>query len=244
MMISAGVELGLDFVVLDPAPDACAGRCASLITADWASAPEQSELLACDRITCDFENVPATVLEALSDTVTVLPDPRAFEAGQDRLVEKSLFRSLDIPVPDFAPVSSRPELLAGIEQVGLPAVLKTRRLGYDGKGQAVLRSHEDLEPAWQELGGQALILEAWVPHDHECAITAVRSAAGEIRFYPLSWTVHDQGILRLARAPAPVDPALVDIARDHVATLMRHLDYVGCLTLELFAGDFGLLANE
>jgi len=244
MMISAGVELGLDFVVLDPAPDACAGRCASLITADWASAPEQSELLACDRITCDFENVPATVLEALSDTVTVLPDPRAFEAGQDRLVEKSLFRSLDIPVPDFAPVSSRPELLAGIEQVGLPAVLKTRRLGYDGKGQAVLRSHEDLEPAWQELGGQALILEAWVPYDHECAITAVRSAAGEIRFYPLSWTVHDQGILRLARAPAPVDPALVDIARDHVATLMRHLDYVGCLTLELFAGDFGLLANE
>ncbi len=244
MMVAAGIELGLDFIVLDPASDACAGQLAPLIIGDWASASEQPELLACDRITCDFENVPAAVLESLAAAVTVRPGPMAFEAAQDRLVEKSLLRQLAIPVPDFAPVSSRPELLAAIERIGLPAVLKTRRLGYDGKGQAVLRSQEDLEPAWQALGEHELILEAWVPYRHECALTAVRCAGGEIRFYPLSWTVHDQGILRLARAPAPVDPALVDEARSHVRLLMDHLDYVGCLTLELFVGEFGLLANE
>ncbi len=244
MMVSAGLELGLEFVVLDPAPDACAGRCASLINKDWALAPEQPELQACDRITCDFENVPASVLEALSTTLTVRPGPRAFHAAQDRLVEKSLFRELGIPVPAFAAVSSRPELLAAIEKMGFPAVLKTRRLGYDGKGQAVLRHHEDLEPAWRKLGEHPLILEAWVPFDHEFAITGVRTAAGETRFYPASFTCHEQGILRLAMAPAGLDQAMVETAEAHIGCLMEHLDYVGCLTLELFAGEFGLLANE
>ncbi len=244
MMVSAGLELGLDFVVLDPSTDACAGRCATLVNADWAAASDQPELLSCDRITCDFENVPASVLERLSSSLSVRPGPRAFEAAQDRLVEKTLFRDLGIPVPDFVAVSSRPDLLGAVEQLGFPSVLKTRRLGYDGKGQAVLRSHEDLELAWQTLGDHPLILEAWVPFQHEFALTAVRSAGGETCFYPPSFTVHEQGILRLAWAPADMEPALVSAAKAHVGRLMEHLDYVGCLTLELFAGDFGLLANE
>jgi 5-(carboxyamino)imidazole ribonucleotide synthase len=244
MMAQAGSPLGLDFVFLDPAADACAAPLGRLLVADWADAPEQAELLACDRLTADFENVPAAVLESLATKAIVRPGPRAFEAGQDRLVEKTLFQSLQIPVPAFAPVSSRPELLDAIDRIGLPAVLKTRRLGYDGKGQFVLRSKEDLEPAWAALGEHELILEAWVPYRHECAVTAVRSASGELAHYPVSWTVHQGGILKLALAPAPVSEALVSEARSLVTRLMEHLDYVGCLTLELFATDDGLLANE
>lgn len=244
MMAAAGIELGMEFVVLDPAPDACAGRFAELVTAAWQDAPDAERLLACDRLTCDFENVPAEVLDALSARLPVCPGPAAFAAAQDRLVEKRLFRELGIPVPDFFAIDSRPDLLAALEQIGFPAVLKTRRMGYDGKGQAVLRSSEDLELAWQALAGQPLILEAWVPFQHECAITAVRSSGGEIRHYPLSWTVHQDGILRLALAPAPVDEALAAQAREYVDRLLERLDYVGCLTLELFAGPFGLMANE
>jgi 5-(carboxyamino)imidazole ribonucleotide synthase len=244
MMAAAGIPLGLDFVFLDPANDACAGRYGKLLVADWADAPDQADFKSCDRLTCDFENVPADILTSLARHTIVRPAAEAFAAAQDRLVEKSLFEQLDIPVPPFAPVSTRPELLAAVERIGLPAVLKTRRLGYDGKGQYVLRSMEDLEPAWAGLGGRDLILEGWVRYSHECAITAVRSATGEMVFYPLSWTVHDQGILKLSLAPAPVDQSVSDAAQSMVRRLMEHLDYVGCLTLELFVTDAGLLANE
>ncbi len=244
MMAAAGIPLGLDFVFLDPARDACAERYGKLLVADWAEALNQPELQTCQRLTCDFENVPADILASLARQSIVRPGPGAFASAQDRLVEKTLFEQLEIPVPSFATVSSRPELLAAIERIGLPAVLKTRRLGYDGKGQYVLRSMEDLEPAWAGLGGRDLILEGWVRYSHECAITAVRSAAGEMVFYPLSWTVHDQGILKLALAPAPVEQSVDDSARAMVRRLMDQLDYVGCLTLELFLTDEGLLANE
>ncbi len=244
MMAEAGMPMGLEFTVLDPSADACAGRYAELIEADWSDAPDQSALLDCACLTCDFENVPAHVLEALAASRPVRPGPAAFAAAQDRLLEKQLFQQLGIHVGPFAAVNSRPELLAAIEQIGLPAVLKTRRLGYDGKGQAVLRSIEDLEPAWSSLGGQDLILESWIDFHHECALTAVRSIDGEIRFYPPSWTVHDQGILKLALAPAPIDEALEAEARGMVDRLLTHLGYVGCLTLELFVTADGLLANE
>ncbi|MFU8831159.1 MAG: 5-(carboxyamino)imidazole ribonucleotide synthase [Wenzhouxiangella sp.] len=244
MMAAAGIPLGLDFVFLDPAEDACARRYGELLVANWEEAPDRADFKSCERVTCDFENVPADVLVRLASQTTVRPGPEAFASAQDRLVEKTLFEQLGIPVPPFATVSTRPQLLSAIERIGLPAVLKTRRLGYDGKGQAVLRTMEDLEPAWAGLGGRDLILEGWVRYSHECAITAVRSAAGELVFYPLSWTVHDQGILKLASAPAPVDESVSDSARTMVRRLMEQLDYVGCLTLELFVTDSGLLANE
>lgn len=244
MMAQAGLPLGLEFVFLDPSRHACAGRFGELVVADWSAAVDHPALAACDRITCDFENVPADILEALSRTGVVRPRARAFEAGQDRLSEKELLASIGIPLPPYAAVSARPDLLAAVEAIGLPAVLKTRRLGYDGKGQAVLRDVEDMEPAWRELGGGDLILEGFVEFDHECAITVVRSASGETRFYPLSWTVHDDGILKLARAPAPVPSDLEATARAHARALVEALDYVGCLTLELFVKGGQLLANE
>lgn len=244
MMAEAGGPLGLDFEFLDPAGDACAGALGRLHVGPWDDPAGLRALAACDRVTADFENVPAAVLAQLAMETTVRPPARAFAAGQDRLAEKRLLRELGIAIVPVAAVSSRPDLLAAIDEVGLPAVLKTRRLGYDGKGQAVLRTHEDLEPAWQRLGGQDLILEAWIDFDYECAQTAVRSASGEVRCYPLTRTVHADGILRLAAAPAGVSGALAGQARAAVTRLLESLDYVGCLTLELFVAGSDLIANE
>ena len=244
MLAEAGIPLGLEFTIVDPKPDACAGALGRLVTAEWVDDTTIEVLSGCDRVTCDFENVPAEVLDVLSGRTTVHPSARALAAGQDRLAEKRMFESLDIPVPPFAAVSSRPELLEALERIGYPAVLKTRRMGYDGKGQAVLRTPEDLEPAWQALGDHELILEGFVPFDFECAITVVRSADGDLRCYPLSRTVHHDGILRLAMAPAPRADDLQARAESLGRALADHLDYVGCLTLELFAVDGHLLANE
>ena len=244
MMAEAGGPLGLEFDFLDPAADACAGALGRLYAASWDDADGLAAMAACDRITADFENVPADVLAGLAGQADVRPPPAAFAAGQDRLEEKRLLQRLDIPVAPVAAVSSRPELLAAVEEIGLPAVLKTRRLGYDGKGQAVLHTREDLEPAWQRLGGQELILEGWIDFDFECAQTAVRSAAGEVRCYPLTRTWHRNGILRLAASVGQVNAALQEKAVEAVTRLLEELDYVGCLTLELFASGEGLIANE
>lgn len=244
MMAAAGRSMGMDFVVLDPAPGVCAADYAAHVQADWQAAADCPELLACDVITCDFENVPAAVLAQLAACKPVYPGPQAFAAGQDRLDEKNLLASLEIPLPGFAEVNARPDLLAAVERLGYPCVLKTRRLGYDGKGQAVLRSQEDLEPAWQALGGQALVLEAWVDFRHECALTAVRGRDGEIRHYPPSWTVHAQGILKLALSPAPIAEDSLANGRAMLERLLEHLDYVGVMTLEMFNTANGLLANE
>jgi 5-(carboxyamino)imidazole ribonucleotide synthase len=245
MMAQAGLPLGAEFVFLDPKADACAGQLGQLIAADWADEAALQKLAGCDRITCDFENVPAAVLERLAESGhPVRPAANAFAAAQDRLAEKRLFESLEIEVAPFAAVSGRTDLLEALDRIGYPALLKTRRLGYDGKGQYLLRSQEDLEPAWSELGDHELILEGWVDFDFECAITVVRNAAGEMRCYPLSRTVHSDGMLRLAAAPAHVDAGLRERAEACGRLLAEHLDYVGCLTLELFVADDRILGNE
>jgi len=244
MLAEAGGPLGLSFSFLDPADDACARDLGVLHVGPWDDEKGLAALARCQRVTADFENVPAQVLHDLAEQVTVRPPARAFAAAQDRWTEKQLLRDLGIAIAPVAEVSSRPDLLAAVDRIGLPAVLKTRRLGYDGKGQTVLRTREDLEPAWQALEGHALILEGWVDFDFECAQTAVRSASGEVRCYPLSRTVHKDGILRLATSSPGVPDALAESARRAVIDLMESLDYVGSLTLELFATGSELIANE
>ncbi|MDZ7789382.1 MAG: 5-(carboxyamino)imidazole ribonucleotide synthase [Xanthomonadales bacterium] len=245
MMAQAGLPLGAEFVFLDPKPDACAGQLGELVVADWTDEAALAQLSGCDRITCDFENVPAAVLEGLAQSGhPVRPAANAFSAAQDRLTEKRLFESLDIEVAPFAAVSGRTDLLDALDRIGYPALLKTRRMGYDGKGQYLIRSREDLEPAWAALGDYDLILEGWIDFDFECAITVARNAAGEMRCYPLSRTVHSDGMLRLAAAPAGVDDALRERAEACGKRLAEHLDYVGCLTLELFVAGDRILGNE
>ena len=244
MMALAGVPLGLEFRFLDPAADACAGVAGKVLQAGFDDA-EAARTWATDIdvATFDFENVPAATARALEETTPLYPASNALDACQDRLVEKQLLESLGIGVAGYHAVSSRTELVEGLERLGYPAVLKTRRLGYDGKGQVVLRDPEDRERAWQKLGDAELILEAFVPFDAECSLVGVRGADGDTRFWPLTQNVHDRGILALSR-PGSFEPALQADAEARMTRLMDHFDYRGVLTIEFFFCGGELLANE
>ncbi|TKS54506.1 5-(carboxyamino)imidazole ribonucleotide synthase [Luteimonas yindakuii] len=249
MLVLAGAPLGLRFLVLDPAADACAGQCAPLLVGGYDDEAALAEFANhIDVATFDFENVPADSARRLAGRVPVFPGPEALAMAQDRLVEKSLFRELGIPVPAFADVDSRDALDAAVAEVGLPCILKTRRLGYDGKGQFRIRDAGDLDRAWEALGGQAqrvgLIAEAFVPFDQEYSVVAVRGRDGEFRAWPLTANWHVDGVLSASLAPADVPAALTAQAQAHARALAERLDYVGVFALELFCRDGELLANE
>jgi 5-(carboxyamino)imidazole ribonucleotide synthase len=249
MLALSGAPLGLRFLVLDATPDACAGQFAPTLVADYRDEARLAEFAACvDVATFDFENVPAESAHWLAARVPVFPSPRALAVAQDRLAEKSLFRELGIGVPAFADIGSREDLRRALASQGAPAILKTRRLGYDGKGQFRLRSVDDMDAAWDALGAQAstvgLILEDFVPFEREISVLAVRGRDGELRTWPLTENWHDAGILSASLAPATVEPALARDAVDCARRVAEALDYVGVFALELFVADGGLLANE
>ena len=249
MMALSGAPLGLRFRVLDNVADACAGQFAPMIVGDYTDQAALGEFASqVDVATFDFENVPAASAQWLAERVPVFPSPRALAVAQDRLAEKTLFRELGIPVPEFAAVSDRAGLDAALAAVGTPCILKTRRLGYDGKGQFRIRSLADANAAWEALGAQAgkvgLIVEAFVPFERELSVVAVRGRDGEFRTWPLTWNWHVDGVLSASLAPARVEPALADTAIAHARRLAERLDYVGVFALELFCRDGVLLANE
>ena len=245
MLVQAGTPLGLRFLVVDSAADACAGQLAPLVQADWRDFDALAGFARdVDVATFDFENVPAATAELLTGRVAVFPSPAALAVSQDRLAEKTLFREMGLDTPAFATVDSLADLEAAVAAIGLPAVLKTRRLGYDGKGQAMLRGRQDIEPAWAALGGQALILEAFVPFTRELSVVAVRSRSGEFRTWPLTRNWHARGILSASLAPAPDTAPLEPLAIGHARALAERLDYVGTFALELFEHEGRLLGNE
>jgi len=245
MLALAGYPLGLRFVFVDPNRDSPAGELAPLVTADYASPEALEALEACDVVTYEFENVPVDAVRALERRVTVHPSVRALGVAQDRLHEKQCFRELGIPTAPFFDVSSLAELEEAVATTGFPAVLKTRRLGYDGKGQRVLKTSADVAPAFAELGAVPLLLEGFVAFERELSLLAVRSATGETAFYPLAENHHERGILRLSLSPAPnVDAELDASARRYGRALLDHLGYVGVLALELFEAHGELYANE
>ncbi|MGH8314851.1 MAG: 5-(carboxyamino)imidazole ribonucleotide synthase, partial [Steroidobacterales bacterium] len=165
------------------------------------------------------------------------------EVSQDRVHEKTLFRLLDVPTAEFAAVESRPDLDRALEHIGLPAVLKTRVLGYDGKGQAVLRAPADVDEAWAKLKGHPLILEDFVTFDRELSLLGVRGAKGAIAYYPLAENVHSGGILRYTRAPYR-NRAFARQAERHMRNVLGHFEYIGVLAMEFFAVRGRLIANE
>jgi 5-(carboxyamino)imidazole ribonucleotide synthase len=243
MLALAGYPLGFEFSFLDPAAEACAAPLGQRLRADYLDQAALAEFCAgIDLASFEFENVPQAAAEFVAARVPLLPSPRALTASQDRLGEKQLFESLGIPVPRFAAVNSRAELDTAARHTGLPAVLKTRRMGYDGKGQLVLRSAGDFDAAWQQLGAQPLILEAFVPFEREASCLAVRGRDGAMRFYPLVQNVHRSGILCTAR-PRANDP-LQALGEQYATRVLQHLDYVGVLAFEFFGAGGGLLANE
>ncbi len=243
MMALAAQSLGHTCTVLDHAADATAGTVAALIVGEFDDESALERLAAaCDAVTFDFENVPAASAEFLAERVRVLPPPMALRLAQDRLAEKRLFNELGIPTPAFAPVDDLVTLTAALDSVGLPAVLKTRRLGYDGKGQRVVRTPAEAESAAATLGA-CLIVESLVAFERELSVVAVRDQGGGVACYPLVENTHRDGILHTSIAPA--DPSAHSArAADFVTRLLDRLGYVGVIALELFDCSDGLLANE
>src|SRR5262245_2457229 len=245
MLLQAGQELGIACTTLDPAADSPAAQIGPSIVAPYDDAEALGLLAdASDVVTYEFENVPIDAIRKLTDRVPVLPPPASLETGQDRLAEKTLFTEVGLPVPVFGAVDDLGSLRRAVDTVGVPAVLKTRRLGYDGKGQAVIRSVELLEEAWRAVGEVPSICEAFVPFDREVSIVAVRSHDGEVRCWPLAENHHRDGILRISYAPAPEARALQAVAEGHVRAVLDRLDHVGVLAIELFVQGETLLGNE
>lgn len=250
MLALSGAPLGLRFLVLDSTPDACVAQFAPLLQADYRDQAALEEFASrVDVATFDFENVPAESAQWLATRIPVFPNPRALAIAQDRLAEKSLFRELGIPVAVFSDIASRAELDIAIANMEIPAILKTRRLGYDGKGQFRIKSANDVELAWQALGvqvngGVGLILEAFVPFQRELSVIVVRGRDGEFRAWPLTENWHQEGVLSASLAPACVDDALAEKAVSYARRIAEALDYVGVFALELFLKDGELFANE
>lgn len=246
MMALAGHPLGLRFVFWDNNPEAPAGHLGKLLVGHYNDpAILQRFAAAVDVITYEFENVPVDSAYFLAQRHPLYPPARALEVSQDRLSEKTLFRRLGIPVPEFAPIETRKDLTLALRRIGLPAVLKTRRFGYDGKGQMVLRKSGDASRAWEDMGGVPLILEDCVPFIRELSILAVRDRKGNHAFYPLVENLHRDGILRRSLAPAPnLTSKLQKLAERHAVRVLDELNYVGVLAIEFFELRGKLLANE
>ena len=263
MLALAGYPLGLHFRFLDPSPEAPVGRIATRITAQFTDRSALKKFAAgLELVTYEFENVPVEAARFLAKLVPVLPPPAALEAAQDRLTEKHLFQKLGIATTEFAAVADRDGLDVAVNKIGLPAILKTCRMGYDGKGQWILRRPEDIVAAKNELPAAntgvrnhsategedqsaPFLLERLVPFTRELSILAVRGRTGETAVYPLVENHHRGGILRLSLAPAQqLDRALQHAAEDAARRVCDALQYVGVLAIEFFEHQGRLLANE
>ena len=264
MLALAGYPLGLHFRFFDPSPEAPVGRIASRVTDEFSDETALDKFTnGLELVTYEFENVPVAAVRFLAERVPVFPPPAALEAAQDRLREKQLFQDLGIATTESAPVANAGALDAAIDQIGLPAILKTCRLGYDGKGQWLLRTAEDVARAKNDLSASSpaavqsatpptaappevpFILERFVSFDRELSVLAVRGRTGETAVYPLVENHHRGGILRLSLAPAPrLDPAIQRTAEDAARRIFEALQYVGVLAIEFFEKDGRLLANE
>jgi len=245
MMALAGYRLGLDFLSLDKDPCTPAAQVAPALSGSFTDPTLLDELAhRSEVVTFDWENVPLESLDRIAGRVRIAPPREAPAAARDRLNEKTLFDALRIPTNRHAAVDSEADLAAAVSRLGLPGVLKTRSLGYDGKGQFVLRKPADIAAAWARLGSNApLLYEEFVPFDYEVSIIGVRGRDGAIRTWPLNRNLHADGVLRLTRAPWRA-PALEAAAVRHVRRVLKHFDYVGVLTIEFFVRRGRLLANE
>ncbi len=243
MLALAGYPLGIDCTLLDTAPDSPGAQVAETVLGELGDPTALAKLAdRADVVTLEIENVAVTALQALQDRVAVLPPPAAVAAAQDRLAEKTLFRSLGIPTAEFVTIDSAADAAAA-EKLGWPAILKTRRMGYDGRGQRVVNSTAALAAAWRELGSVPSIAEAFVSFDREVSLIGAQGARDERVFYSLAENVHRNGILASSIAPYE-DSALQRQAESWLAAIMATLQYRGVLTVEFFQTKRGLVANE
>jgi 5-(carboxyamino)imidazole ribonucleotide synthase len=246
MLALEAAPLGIECRFVDPSPDAGAQIAASQIVADYDNIDALIELAeGSDVVTFEFENVPAPALEVIAGHSKLAPSPKSLEVSQDRLSEKQLFESLGFPVAPYRAVDSQDELEAALAEIGAPAILKTRRLGYDGKGQVRVAGVEDAGHAWKSVESEPSILEGLVEFDRELSVVIVRSQDGESVSYPIAENVHDKGILSTSRAPVVGSgDALQLAASERAVAIADALDHVGVLALELFEVGGELVLNE
>ena len=244
MMALAGYPLGIRCCFLDRSAGAPAAEVAPILTGELEDPLLLAQLASkSDVLTFDWENIPGRSLAPLESLTLVRPPRAALEISQDRLQEKALFKRLKIPVADHAAVDSRADLVESVRKLGIPGVLKTRRMGYDGKGQFVLRRPEDLDAACDSLGAEGLIYEKFQGFSREVSLVAARSPAGGVVYYPLSANTHGGGILRYGIAPY-VNRALERTAKIYMKRVLGALDYAGVLAIEFFVVKGRLVANE
>jgi len=245
MLALAGARLGVRTRVFDPSPEACAGQVAELVHGGY----EDEAALArfCDGLdaaTIEFENVPIEAARFVAARVPLRPGVESVEAAQDRLVERELLRRVGFRTPRYEPVDAAEDLSEACAQVGLPAILKSRRFGYDGKGQAWIREVEDWDRAWGKIGARAAMLDEVVSFTREISLVGVKASGGQTRFYPPIENVHRDGILHTSRAPAVVDDRVLAQMQASVSRLLDEIGHVGVLTVEFFEDERGFLANE
>lgn len=244
MLGFAANELGFECQFIDPSQDPPAARYGKVLQSAFDDPVALAALAnACDVITYEFENVPVSALHSIKGIAPVYPPADALMHSQDRLDEKRLFDLLDIPLPNYYAIESRDDMNSAASLLGIPMVIKTRRFGYDGKGQFIIKKATDIDAAWEDLGGQPLIAEQFVAFDFEVSCIGVRNISGEIAIYPLSRNIHVDGILRTSQSPV-ANSKIADKASEYVHRLLDHLQYVGVLALELFVKGNTLLANE
>lgn len=240
MLAEAAKPLGID-VICAGQPSDCASQVAEVVKVDLEDAAEVRAFAeTVDVLTLESENVDASILEELPK---LAPNARAVRIAQDRLYEKDFLRSQGIATAPYAAVSSLRDLRTALEWIGAPSILKTRRLGYDGRGQVRITHPDEAAAAWAHTGGAPCVLEGMVNFDRELSLIAARNQRGETAFYPLIENVHREGILRVSTAPFD-DPALQSLAESYLAKLLSSLQYVGVLTVEFFASGATLIANE
>ncbi len=250
MLALAAARLGLRCRVFSPDPDSPAFDVVANATCAEYADVEALELFAgdVDVITYEFENVPAASAMILAARRPVLPDRKILETTQDRLIEKDFVTRLGIKTANYADVSSSQGLHAAMTEIGLPAVLKTRRFGYDGKGQTIIRPGDDPDRAWDDLGTKSAILEAFVPFEREISVVAARSADGEVECFDVTENEHRDHILKISRVPAAIPDKLAAQAREVAKRIAAALDYVGVLAVEMFVvdrdGKADVLVNE
>ena len=236
MLAMAAARLGLRCQVFSPDPESPAFDVVLNATCAEYADVEALELFAndVDVITYEFENVPSSAALILGARRPVLPDRKILETTQDRLAEKDFVKRLGIGTADYADVSSIAALHAAIGVIGLPAVLKTRRFGYDGKGQAILREGDDPDRIWKELVTKSAILEAFIPFEREISVIAARSADGHVECFDVTENEHRDHILKISRAPAAIPDALAAEACAIAEKIANALGYVGVLAVEMF----------
>ena len=244
MLALSGYPFALQFRFLDSSDTAPGAQVAPIVVGAFDDLEALRKLAgAVDLVTYEFENVPVAALHEMAATRPCFPPVEALRVSQDRVLEKEMFGRLGIPTPPYRAVDSLAELEAAVSALGLPCVLKTRRLGYDGRGQRVLRRRADVGPAWAALGSVPLILEGFVKFDREVSIIGTRSTRGETRAYPIATNTHREGILRVTTAPARA-ARLQRAAETHLRRVLDHFGYAGVLTIEFFVEGGRLVANE